>query len=83
MMNISTPHLKSQKNQNRRAALGWPAMKITVGGGGGGGGRRGGGLQLVCGQPTLALSSALVPPTVSFSVRIKSDFHKSFTTFNC
>ena len=33
------PHLKSPKNQNRRAALGRPAIKIT------------GGLQLVCGRP--------------------------------
>ena len=31
----------------------------------GGGGGRGGGLQLVCGRPTHALSSALVPQTLS------------------
>ena len=43
----NAPHLKSPKNQNRRAALGRPAIKIT------------GGLELVCGRPTLALSSAL------------------------
>ena len=42
------PHLNSAKNQDRRAALGQPAIKIT------------GGLELVCGRPTLALSSALV-----------------------
>ena len=48
-INNNTPHLKSPKIQNRRAALGRPAIKIT------------GGLQLVCGRPTLALSSALVP----------------------
>ena len=32
-MNNNAPHLKSSKNQNRRAALGRPAMN---GGGGGG-----------------------------------------------
>ena len=47
-INNNAPHLKSLKNQNRRAALGRPAIKIT------------GGLELVCGRPTLALSSALV-----------------------
>ena len=46
--NNNAPHLKSPKNQSRRAALGRPAIKIT------------GGLELVCGWPTLALSSALV-----------------------
>ena len=59
-INNNTPHQKSPKNQNRRAALGRPAMKLMGGGGGGGGG-----LQLVCGRPTLALSSALVPQTLS------------------
>ena len=44
--NHNAPHLKSPKNQSRRAALGRPAIKIT------------GGLQLVFGRPTLALSSA-------------------------
>ena len=44
--NSNAPHLKSPKNQSRRAALGRPAIKIT------------GGLQLVFGRPTLALSSA-------------------------
>ena len=47
-INNNAPHPKSSKNQNRRAALGRPAIKIT------------GGLELVCGRPTLALSSALV-----------------------
>ena len=47
-INNNAPHLKSSKNQNRRAALGRPAINIT------------GGLELVCGRPTLALSSALV-----------------------
>ena len=31
----NAPHLKSPKNQNRKAALGRPAIKITGGGGGG------------------------------------------------
>ena len=53
-MNIYTLHLKSPKNQNRRAALGRSAMKLLRVGVGGGG------LQLVCGRPTLALSSPLV-----------------------
>ena len=44
-INNNAPHLKSPKNQNRRAALGRPAIKIT------------GGLQLVCGRPTLAQPS--------------------------
>ena len=58
-MNNNAPHLKSPKNQNRRAALGRPAIKIT------------GGLQLVCGRPTLALSSALVPKTHSCLVCVE------------
>ena len=44
--NNNAPHLKSPKNQSRRAPLGRPAIKIT------------GGLQLVFVRPTLALSSA-------------------------
>ena len=47
-INNNAPHLKSPKNQNRRAALGRPAIKIT------------GGLELVCGRPTLARASVLV-----------------------
>ena len=38
-INNNAPHLKSPKNQNRRAALGRPAIQITEG------------LQLVCGRP--------------------------------
>ena len=52
----------NMRNQNRSAALGRPAMKPRGGGGG---------VQLVCGRPTLALSSALVPQTlfkISFSM---------------
>ena len=52
------------KNQNRIAALGRPAIKITGGGGGGE-------LQLVSGRPTLALSSALVPQTLSCLVCVE------------
>ena len=40
-INNNAPHLKSPKNQNRRAALGRPAIKIT--------GVGGWGLELVCG----------------------------------
>ena len=58
-INNNAPHLKSPKNQNRRRALGRPAIKIT------------GGLQLVCGRPTLALSSALVPQTLSCLVCVE------------
>ena len=58
-INNNAPHLKSPKNQNGRAALGRPAIKIT------------GGLQLVCGRPTLALSSALVPQTLSCLVCVE------------
>ena len=58
-INNNAPHLKSPKNQNRRAALGRPAIKIT------------GGLQLVCGRPTLAHSSALFPQTLSCLVCVE------------
>ena len=50
------------RNRNRSAALGRPAMKLLG---------EGGGLQLVCGRSTLALSSALVPQTLSFSVCVE------------
>ena len=40
-MNNNTPHLKSPKNQNRRAALGRPAIKLQ--------GRGGGLLELIAG----------------------------------
>ena len=56
--NASRPQIDKRTtmiNQNRRVALGRPAIKSRGGGGGGGGG-----LQLVCGRPTIALSSALV-----------------------
>ena len=48
-INNGTPRLKSPKNQNKKAALGRPAIKLLKGGGGG--------LELVCGRPTLALVS--------------------------
>ena len=68
-INNNAPRLKSTKNQNRRAALGRPAIKITGGGGGWGGGGWGVGgggvvwLELVCGRPTLALASVFVHQT--------------------
>ena len=52
-INNNTPHLKSPKNQNRRTALGRPTIKLL------------GGIQLVCGEPTLSLCSALDPRTLS------------------
>ena len=58
----------TMRNQNRSAALRRPAMKLLRGGGGGGGR---GGLQLVCGRPTLALNSALVPQTLSCLVCVE------------
>ena len=63
-INNGTTHLKSPKNRNRRAAMGRPAVKFRGGGGGGG-------LQLVCGRPTLALSSILFPQTLSCSVCVE------------
>ena len=65
-INNDTQHLKSPKKQNRRAALGRSAIKLLGYGGGGGGG-----LQLVCGRPTLALSSALVPQTLTCTVCVE------------
>ena len=56
----STVHLKSPKNQNRRAAVRRSAIKLL-----------GEGLQLVCGRPNLALSSALVPQTLSCLVCVE------------
>ena len=55
---------RTTRNQNRSAAIRRPAMKLLGGGGGGG-------LQLVCGRPTLALSSALAPQTLSCSVCVE------------
>ena len=64
-INNNAPHLKSQKNQKKKSRL-WTASNEITGGGGGGG------LQLVCGRPTLALSSALVPQTLSCLVSLLS-----------
>ena len=50
----------TMKNQNRSAAMRWPIMKLLGVGWGGEGV-----LQVVCGRPALALSSALVPQTHS------------------
>ena len=63
---IKKNNCEDVRRQNRSAALGRPAMKL-VGGGGGGGGE----VQLVCGRSTLAHSSALVPQTLSCSVRVE------------
>ena len=48
----------------------WDGQQKKLLGGGGGGG--GGGLQLVCGRPTLALSSALVPQTLNGLVCVEN-----------
>ena len=61
-INNGTSHLKSLKNQNRRAAVGTVSNKITEG------------LQLVCGRPILALSSALVPQTLSCSACVEDSY---------
>ena len=58
---------RTTRNQNRSATLGRPAMKLLGGGGGG----AGGGVQQVCGRQTLALSSALVPQTLSCLVCVE------------
>ena len=63
--NASRPYSSRQKNNfaesNQQRRLGTTSNEITGGGG----------LQLVCGRPTLALSSALVPPTLSCSVCVE------------
>ena len=53
-MKKNTPHLKSPKNQKKRAALGRPAMKLLAGVGGG-----------ASTSLRSTLSSALVPQTLS------------------
>ena len=62
-INSKAPHLKSPKNQNKRAALGGPAMKLPGWGW----------LKLVCGRPTLTLDSDLVhqPKQTTKTKRIK------------
>ena len=52
---------RTMRDQNRSAALGGPAKKLL-----------GGGLQLVFSGPTLALSSALVPQTLSCLVCVEN-----------
>ena len=56
-INNYTPHLKTTKEPNKKNRLGQSATKLLLGGG----------LQLVCGRPTLAFSSALVPQTLGCS----------------
>ena len=51
----------TMKNEIRSAVLGRPAMKLL----------EGVGLLIVCGRPTLALSSALVPQTLSCLVCVE------------
>ena len=56
----------TSRSQNRSAAFGRP-MVNSLGGGGGG-------AKLVCGRPTLALSSALVPQIHSCSVCVEDSY---------
>ena len=56
---------KNFEETKQKCRLGTASNEITGGGGGGGG------LQLVCSRPTLALSSALVPQTLSWSVSVE------------
>ena len=58
---------KITKELKQKSRLGTASNKITGGGGGGGGGV----LQLVCGRPTLAVCSAMVPLTLSCSVSVE------------
>ena len=66
-INNDIQHLKSTKNQIRRAALGRPAIKLLGVGG----------LQLVCGRPTLALCSALVLQTFCCSDFKQTDIQRN------
>ena len=59
--NRSTNNHEEPKQMRR---LGMASNEITGGGGGGG-------LQLVCGRPTLALSYALIPQTLSCFVCVE------------
>ena len=56
----------SKRTETEAPPWGRPAMKLLDYWGGGGGG-----LQLVCGRPTLTLSSALVPQTLCCSLCVK------------
>ena len=58
-INNNAPHLKSPKNQKQKSRLGTASNKNYWG------------LQLVCVRPTLALSSALVPQTLSCLVCVE------------
>ena len=55
-----------EETTKQKCRLGTASNEITSGGGGGGGR-----LRLVCGRPTLALSSALVPQTLNCLVCVK------------
>ena len=54
--NASRPQINNHEEPKLKRRLGTASNEIT------------GGLQLVCGRPTLALSSALVPQTLSCPV---------------
>ena len=58
-INNGTPHLKTLKKPKQKSRLGTDSNKMTRG------------LQLVCGRPTLGLSSALVTQTLSCSVCVE------------
>ena len=64
--NASRPQINRQKNNREE-----PKQKCRLGTAGGGGVAGGVGLQLVCGRPTLALSSDLVPQTLICSVCVE------------
>ena len=61
-MDNNTPHLKSPKNQKKEEPH-WNGQQLNYWGGGV--------LQLVCGRPTLAFSSALVPETLNCLVCVE------------
>ena len=58
-INNNAPRLKITKEPKQKSRLGTASIKIT------------GGLQLVCGRPTHALSSALDPQTLCFLVCVE------------
>ena len=59
----TTSQKNNQEETKQMCRLGTASNEITGGGGGG--------LQLVCGRPTLALCSALVPQTLSCLVCVE------------
>ena len=59
---VSGSILKSQNQQKQKSRLGTASSEIT------------GGPQLVCGRPTFAFSSAVVPQTVSCLVCVEDSY---------